>query len=364
MQGDIRPSSANVWVHPRAANSTGSGNTTDLLLQIVDFSVLTRGKERVYKEKPFGFVKQINLQGSSRAGIYDVHDELRFAALWFPCVQRNSGLYKQQSGNDISYLMPPISKADRSEVTNYRRVSSHFLNMLKSFTRNITRQPGDTRNPALNVNNFHTHCLFYSSTQIINMICDLVAYSQTLKFDDYGEFKRRVRGRYLSIFTERPPAKIPNQKPKAEWMFRLDRDLQAFVKSNIKLSEAKGNTDQLSAEDTIAEHRGTMFTKYGIDEPLHLYCLIRNLWVHWEGIDPVSKQGISYSCIKDPGEFLRYFTLRYPGLVTTAFEMMSLVGIEPVPSNYALVHISAVEMLTSSDYVSDDPINNYGDSDW
>lgn len=327
VHGDIKLSNMNIITYVPPGKTR-----TELMLKLSDYSEITDGDQRVFIHPPFGYAMKHLPVNPQRKDVYTAADELEIAAMSFKHLQDTAK--NNTTFENLKFLVRAVTAIQKREVLGDQRISAHFINLMSSFAQNMKASDKQKPGAALTIKSIFSHCLFFEPAESLEMIASLCSYAKALNEGEYATFKNKLRHLSGNLYIEKQSAlAVP---PHAEWFTRLGPSLQNYVESHIKLARTRGNTESMSDVETIAENRCNIYTLYNVSEPLHLLNLIRNVWVHWLEVGNAVRTEIIQSSEKDPEEILKYFTLRYPGLIVTIYEFMSHEGIASIKKNTEL----------------------------
>lgn len=220
---------------------------------------------------------------------------------------------------------------DQDKVSIPTRVSADFRNRYRNLSENL-------RDGNITLMDANKHILFYNSEQAVHLLINTKTNQGSELFDvlksNFGKFvvfrynwKKRLSkivAQYIEIEA------VENKKAKDD----LSAMKQAVGDNSPGLSTASGTT------------LGLRNSFYNVSYFTDLIRFIRNLYTHWE--DGTMDEALKNELGERPEQFLRYFTSRYPALLTFVFvcasntKVFNVVQCEKIAHNQSYITIGEV----------------------
>lgn len=326
----------------------GGEDEPDILLEFVDFSRMVTGSERVYLDEiPWGIKKDLAMPKDKAPGSvnqYTRQDEGLIASnLFWYCsfVQK------------FPLTLTATTCLQKKEVMLDKRISSHFVNNMKSFRLNMT--PGKQGEvPMLDTQNALTHCFFFSSHQCLRMVRMFVSHVNCLDTGPQNLLKKDLESNWKKVFDMNPFGKA------GLWTTRLGPSMQLFVEGNrlMRVKKQQSKKEAESESELAAENKSGIYTYYFTSTVFDLCKLLRNCFVHFEEIKDHAVRDEMCPKGYDDNTLLRYFTLRYPALIVTIFEVCTKYGIavKKADNIKTLTSFGADAVFNSNEVVTDEQV--------
>lgn len=230
-------------------------------------------------------------------------------------------------------LFPALQQAasvlEKEMIRRDRHISSHFLNMYESFRCNIIYGLSKPQPNTMNICNATQHCFFFTPEETLSMI---EAFSYDMLFHE-SEVLDDLKNRTKNVFTE------------TNWLCRLGPTLSAYVKEQRLLKkrylEVYEVEDAPAAEEDTASNKSKIYTNYDTCLLKFLLVLMRNLYQH-RNLSVMKEifEGSKFNTER----FLQYFTIRFPGLIVTIYELCAKYKIGGIANvNLILLKQSATD---------------------
>lgn len=323
---------------------------------------MTFGDKRAYEVEPWGIRKGLIVKSDDwdvTESYYTRTDETMIA----------SNLFKYCC-DDLRFLNTKQARTifEKRAVVDGRHISSHFLNMMTSLRLNL--YTNGTTPPAMDINTALDHIFFYTPTECLDMNDTFVCHIGSLVKEEFKDIHRKFQRKWAHIFTEKVPHPTDNTKTLADWFSRLGPSVKQLIVGSSRLQYKKTHpaaamhtSSYTSESEKIAETPAAIYTVYTTTDATQLLKLMRNLRVHWGDYNLVVKTEICQQTVFDADKFLKYFTVRYPGLFLTIYEFCCEWGIGKIALNTNIKFLPSLKdakgqeyKIVHSEYVSDDEI--------
>lgn len=340
------------------------GNEREIFVHFIGFPEITLGSKRIYDSVPWGISKDLSLPKLTAKGelpYYTDDDEVSIAARLFEYCSRVLKFPNTKRARTV---------ADKAMLKDDKRISGNFINMNNSLRLNLT--PGSGSPSPLNIGNIRSHCFFYSSSQTVSMVETLVSYTDSLPDSERTALKKHMTNKQSHVFDDTTFDPI-EKKLLYDWSLRLGAVLKQFIegqkslfnkKKNDPNAQVRSGSTTLSQSEQVGGNRVGVYTIYFTYSLYSLLKLIRNLKVHWDELMCALKQELCGSDNYNATSFIKYFSIRYPGLFLTVYEITALQDISNFPCNpkiralpiYGYAKQGKDYKITETEYVSEEDI--------